>query len=643
MLLSGYGCSDIDFDVPESSRLNEYPVILHVSDAEETKIINNQSILTWEQDDHIQLTAVTDGLEQKDTVAVTELQCFAIDGSNPSKASFSGFVSLRNAPRDCYFTYPSGAAMTIDPSTGFIRANYTQQDGSHKPFLYAKTAYPENPEAGVSMTMSHIGAVLEIDVQIQDIASISFVGNELEKLSPISINPDDHSLVMPNEAVTQITVPVQNEGKTYLFVPPVNLSKGFSLICSKSDGSYFIKSYSSGNDDGYDFSDKQGVKIPVQITGEFNQFSITVTDPKVEHTTSKEGLLTGSLASFTINLNGSSNKLIEAWGADLLNSEGEIVRSVSLSDTRIPNGRVEMNDEYDLPLLEAGKYTLAPYYKMYGKTVSLNNQLIDVQDPGVIFTVEGVTSYDKYLSRNLDGDNGANNTSKRLNIENVRVTTNVDHNIMSDYEVTLGGTPLGDPTSLTTKDGVIVAEYGTHTRSTYGNYPIVASFNVGNKTFSKSKNCHITGLPFDINFQTSSLHNGWTHSNVAIEASHYRFPEGTSSIISPKFHIPDDTKVGVSLTAYAYVGWCLWGTKATVNAYIDVTDSAAKQSGVSKSFTGSDSTNPSNQSGEQMTGNLTFTDSANKISISTVNSKNSSMTGVISFGLYAKNFTIRYK
>lgn len=551
-----HGCVNIGLDIPEPSPLVEYPVLLNISGPDVTKITNSENNLEWEEDDIIQITAVADGIEQKDTVAVTDLQCFSIDEDNRSRASFSGFISLRNAPRDCYFTYPSGAAMTVDPSTGLIKANYTQQDGSHEPFLYAKVAYPQNPEDGIDLTMNHLGAVLKLDVQVEGVDYVSFIGNNLERLSPVLVDPDNHELGSPTEAVKQITVNVGPEGQdTYLFVPPVNLENGFSLIFSKEDGSYFIKSYSgSGENGGYDFShpSKRGAMIPLTIDGQFENFSITATELSSVHTT-KDNLLSGTSVSFKMSLTGSPDKLIDGWGADLYNSNSELVRTVSYDGSvDITNGQqVNMGTVGDWKLLPAGDYIFCPYYEMYGTKTTLANQKLTISDHGAYLKVEATTSYDKYISNKIsDANSHAWNK-----IEGVKVKTNLHPDLIDSYsaEIYLGTDNSGVTQYLSTIDKASfesgVASYGDLTALSWGVCPLTAYIKCGNLELNASKDCHITGLPYVADFTTGNP-SGWAIPWGMIGDYSYKSSKVVfhtqSALRSPAFYIPSDKNISIS-------------------------------------------------------------------------------------------------
>ncbi len=533
-------CSGFGFDVPSlEDEMKEYPVYLTASQDNMTRISAEENSLKWETADKIQLTAVTDGIHVSDTIGTSVLELFSIDESDPSVASFTGFVTLRSEPKACYFTHPVGEAMAVDAVSGTVRANYTLQDGSHKPFLFAKTAYDID---GMALDLEHLGAVLELDVQTPGVTKVSFVGNGLESLSPVVINPDDDAITLPTEAVTQITVDVQENGKTYLFVPPVDLEKGFTLICSNKDGSsYFLKSYSDGSTGGYDFSAKRGVRIPISISGDFVQAAITVEDVGYEHTKNVQNLLTGTTVSFKINKTGAPDKLIDGWGATLVNENGETVRSIYSTEAMSDNV-VTMNLQDNRSLLPAGKYTFTPYYVMFGTRHTLDTEVevIDVADPGVYVTINGSTSYDKYKAGDVSGANSHANTL----IAGLSVSTNVAAEI-SSYTASMTDLEIGEFTKKV-ENSQTVAWYGDKSVTKYQSYVMNAELVVGDLTFNASRTFHITGLPYEYNFQNGD-NSSWLKLGVA-EYSDKRITfkgfnswggDKNAAIISPAFYIPD--------------------------------------------------------------------------------------------------------
>lgn len=573
--LSAVGCGGIGIEVPAKPQLNDFPVLVNMSESADTKIAHDRNALVWEQDDKIQLTAIADGIEVADTVGVAEIKYYGLVDNDPTRASFSGFITLRNAPRECYFTHPYGAAMTVDALSGNISANYTQQDGTHSPFLYGKTDYPENPSTGINLMMNHVGSVLKLDIEVEGVATVSFVGNALESLSPVIIDPDTHELASPTESVKQITVPVQENGPTYLFVPPVNLEKGFSLICSRADGSYFVKSYSDGQSGGYDFSAKRGVMIPVTVSGEFTEFSITASDAATVQTKSSADLWTGTSVSFKMNVKGTPNKLIDGWGADLYDTDGNLVRTYR-STEGITGGTVTMDVVNGMIILSGGSYVLAPYYIMYNKPHALQEQLVSVDDITLTLSVEAQTSYNKYLSALKDeiGIDKANSHAWNK-IEGVTVRTNIDPSIINSYSasICLGKDQSGKEVYATADDKSQLsggeASYGDLTAVSFGKCLFSAEIKCGHRTLTAQNEYHITGLPYKADFKDSNP-NGWSPAWGLVSATYSNnrvVLRGTSAVRTPKFHVPADIKV-ITYSDCRHNVTGSWGRPGSATMYI---------------------------------------------------------------------------
>lgn len=546
-------CTGIGPMLPsDTDIMQDYPVTLTVSQDEMTRIGLSGNSLSWETGDRIQLTAVTAGIEVSDTIATSVLKVFDIDPEDGSKASFSGFVTLRSEPKSCYFTHPAGETMSVDAVKGTVKANYSSQDGSHKPFLYGKTEY--DPE-GMTVGLKHLGAVLEITVDTPGVTHISLAGNEIEPLSPVIINPEDDTIEKPAEAVTQITVPVQKEGKTYIFVPPVNFEKGFSLVCSDgTEDNYFVKSFSDGTTGGYDFTSRRGAKIPITISGEFKQFAVTSSDLTIVHSRNDAGLLTGTTVSFKMSKTGSPDKLIDSWGATLTDAKGNVVRTYS-SKAAITGSTVTMDVSAGNIFLEAGAYTFTPYFYMYGEPVSLEKQAVTktINGPGIVLNINGSTSYDKYRAGNADGANLHANTL----LSGLSVSTNVAAETISEFICSLVGDDntvidVSNP-SVGVASSSTIATFGDKTCPKFQGYTMSAGITIGNIKKEATRVFHITGLPYEGDFRTgnpTSWNPGWYIGNaeysdggVFFEASGLVWEERQYAIRSPRFHIPSSVSV----------------------------------------------------------------------------------------------------
>lgn len=554
-------CTGIEPMLPsDPDVMQEYPVTLTVSQDEMTRIGLSGNSLSWQAEDRIQLTAVTAGIEVSDTIATSVLKVFDIDPEDASKASFSGFVTLRSEPKSCYFTHPAGEAITVDAVKGTVKANYSSQDGSHKPFLYGKTEY--DPE-GMAVGLKHLGAVLEITVDTPGVTHISLAGNEIEPLSPVIFNPEDDTIEKPTEDVTQITVPVQKEGKTYIFVPPVNFEKGFSLVCS--DGTkenFFVKSFSDGTTGGYDFTSRRGAKIPISISGEFKRFAVTSSDFSIVHSRNDAGLLTGTTVSFKMSKTGSPDKIIEGWGATLTDESGNVVRTYH-STAALTGSTVTMDVSAGDIFLKAGTYSFTPYYFWYGEKESLDNQVItiSIEDPGIVLNINGSTSYDKYKAGNVDGANLHANTL----LSGLSVSTNVAAETISEFICSLVGDDntvidVSNP-SVGVANSSTIASFGDKTCSKFQGYTMSASIKVGNVTVEKQKVFHITGLPYEGVFTSNPTE--WSPGWTFIASAKYSSPRvqytGDGAVRSPSFHLPYGNNINVKTSLDA----CLAATMAS--------------------------------------------------------------------------------
>lgn len=549
LLTSVSSCTGVDDIAGGDASVTDYPVILSAG-SPYTRISLNDTAIAWEEDDRIQINAIAaDG-----NTGVSELTYFSeVEGKDGHFASFSGFVSMPSLPKDCYFTYPVSSSTAVDPDTGRISLYYNNQTGLHEPFMYAVAPYDEN---GMTVKLKHVGAILEIDVRIDEVAQLTFAGNRLEKLSPAIINPNTGEVSFTSQANVQITVPVQKGGKTYIAVPPVNFEKGFSIICSDADaGKSMIRTYSTDGSlgSGYDFTEKAGRIIPITIDGTLESFNVSSSEASYEHTKSGN-LLTGTSVKFTMSKQGASDKLIEEWGATMVNQDGVTVREIKYTNADpISGDEVQMDVVNDWKLLSGGTYIFTPYYKVYGQKVSLNSQTITVADPGIELILNGQTSYDKFDAGKVDEANSHTNTK----IEGVSFTTNVHPDIIS-YTATLSdenGTDssLGTP-SVSSGTGSVSVSYGDRTRTTFKSYQFKVALKVGAITVSRDRTFHITGLPLQADFATDPSvwqNSRWTYMGIAGYSNKWvTFRKGSGGLRSPGFHIPASFKVKTQIDAH---------------------------------------------------------------------------------------------
>ena len=550
--------------------------------------------------------------------------------------------------------------MDTDHNTGKITAHFNVQDGRHVPFMYACSGYNEN---GMALELNHVGAMLELDVKIEGVVYVTLAGNRKEPLSPLIIDPKIGSYEMTKEAGganVQITVPKQI-GKTYIAVPPVRFVKGFSLILTDSQGQCMFKSYSSDGSlaGGYDFTDKNGYILPITLEGDFVPFGTLengellptgmVCDQLNFNHDKSGGMLTGTSVSFRISKQGAPDKLIESWGARLIRYEKDdkgndvevVYRNIEYTnETPVWGETVTMDVADNWKLLPAGTYCFTPYYRIYGEETmrSLATQELVVEDPGVEIVINGTTSYDKYLDKKI---NEANSHTSSL-IDDVTVSLNVDKSIIDSFSANFNNNEVvKDKSSL--NSGLV--SFGDITKTVYQTYPLEVTMMVGPLKFTKRRDFHITGLPYSINLEVSSLHGTWIHTNMTIAQGHYLFQVGTSAIISPKFHVPSSESYDVTslLNAYAYQGWGNCDPTLWMSA---IEGTLPSKGGDSTKYSGT-MYYPNEATWINTTRNLTMNTQTNRVCIYVESTKSTIVGGIGVYGfgpgLVAKTFTLTYR
>ena len=561
--------SCLELDIENISALNDYQILINVSTDESTKVAVDNLALSWEETDKVQVNVITDAAETGDTLTTAILNYFQTIGNEKSKASFSGFVTLRKQPEMCYFTHPVGEAIAVDANNHTVKVFYTQQNGSHVPFLYGKSDYVEE---GMDVTLTHLAAVLEITVNTPDVKTISLFGNKKEALSPVifdSTNNDE--VTRPTEAVTQITVPVQENGPTYIFVPPIHFENGFSLVCSKgndSNSEYFIKSYTDGVTNGYDFTSKRGVKIPITIGNQtFDKFEIKASNINVAHTR-KDNLLNGTSVSFDVVKKGTPDKLIQKWSATLtrvVDGKLQVVSSTTHADgTPIPSsGTIKLTNAPEWPLLPNGQYSLNFSYTMYGMPTTVSKE-VTLNDTIPYLKIEGKTSYSKYLNNDIEG---ANRLDLAKYIEGLTIKTNVHNDIISEYFAQIYQGKNASNVDIYASDNnkasfiAGVAAYGNLESFGFGERKTTAYIKCGNYEIKADDvDFQITGLPYEIGFSSGLSDNWYVLGDAVANDSRITFQglstlagrSGNGALVSKRFYIPNSE---ISVITYADV-WC---------------------------------------------------------------------------------------
>ena len=341
-----------------------FPVEVNVTQESATKITTNGTTLFWAEGDKLALFAAT-GSNTNTASATLELN--SIDAGS-STGKFKGEISISAEPEICYFTYPYTVVPAANAEKVSAQYSYSAQDGLHKPFLWGKANYPGN--GVMNCNLQHIGGMLCLTNIPEGVTGITIKGNSAENLSPVDVNLSNGEISVGSEKEFDVNI----SGTTaYICMPPVNFTKGFSIVFHSASGDMF-KSYSSdgGNSSGYNFT--EGTYITINVAGTFTPFNVTA-NAAYSHTVSG-GFLTGTNVTVTPSLQGAPAKITK-WRADLVHSDGTtIVRRVTSNNNF---GATQMTVVDDWTYIPSGTYTLKSYYTQYnGSEIAMPESTITV-------------------------------------------------------------------------------------------------------------------------------------------------------------------------------------------------------------------------------------------------------------------------
>ena len=211
-----------------------------------------------------------------------------------------------------------------------------------------------------------------------------------------------------------------------------------------------------------------------------------------------DGNLVGTNVTFTNSYPGM------AWKAVVTDADGTEYRTIqgagSLSSTYSDNAE-------GWPYLPAGNYTATYYLVQDGQEPQkTGSRTFTVANPNLKVTVDGYTSYSKYL----EGDVDAANACDAFTIYALSSKVNISPSLLSNSKYTsslktsLNGSLLSGDQSGNT------FTYNDQTGKTpsFDAYAIVCSATFDKATATDSKNVYITGLP--VSFAPPTQGAGWT-------------------------------------------------------------------------------------------------------------------------------------
>ena len=145
----------------------------------------------------------------------------------------------------------------------------------------------------------------------------------------------------------------------------------------------------------------------------------------------------------------------------------------------------------------------------------------------------------------------------------------------------------------------------------YKNTHIDVKFSNGHHIYTPKYEINVTGIPYNINFDSTSP-AGWEVNNLKKTPGIY-LSATTGYCLSPKFYVPQDLKVSVSVPVYAYAA-SLNPSRYKPSVYVSASNTAVA-SGNATNLTGGNSLSPSQSSFTNINPILDFTNTVNRVCI----------------------------
>jgi len=148
---------------------------------------------------------------------------------------------------------------------------------------------------------------------------------------------------------------------------------------------------------------------------------------------------------------------------------------------------------------------------------------------------------------------------------------------------------------------------------------------------------HVTGIPYSLNFDSANPTN-WTCNNQAFQDGYFILKTKEAYAISPKFHMPEQLVLSVSIPLYCYTP-DNWGNKFDETFYVSASSGGDVKSSVF--YTEYVSNNKYGDRFSTKTGGVTLDSSVPYICLHASGTKNSKIAGKNS-GIFLKSFYVGY-
>lgn len=249
------------------------------------------------------------------------------------------------------------------------------------------------------------------------------------------------------------------------------------------------------------------------------------------HQYNEDKMLVGTNLTFSNNYPGME------WKAVVTNANGETVRTVTGSGALFS----EYKSSSDWPYLPAGKYK-ATYYlvKEDGENKVSSREFI-VGQPTLTAKAEGYTSYDKYLSRDIDAANAADGYTLYEPKVSVNISPSLAANPRYGYQMTY---TFNGETNTTTNNIQNIGNKKLDAR--LAAYQLSMNVQFAGEQVAANNDFYITGIPFMFAPPTTST---WEKDGDVTDDGDYarmgRWNGGSQSLTYTKVAIPTGTQLSL--------------------------------------------------------------------------------------------------
>lgn len=249
------------------------------------------------------------------------------------------------------------------------------------------------------------------------------------------------------------------------------------------------------------------------------------------HQYNEDKMLVGTNLTFSNNYPGME------WKAVVTNANGETVRTVTGSGALFS----EYKSSSDWPYLPAGKYK-ATYYlvKEDGENKVSSREFI-VGQPTLTAKAKGYTSYDKYLSRDIDAANAADGYTLYEPLVSVNISPSLTANPRYNYQMTY---TFNGETKTTTTNIQNIGNKKLDAR--LAAYQLSMNVQFAGEQVAANNDFYITGIPFMFAPPTTST---WEKDGDVTDDGDYarmgRWNGGSQSLTYTKVAIPTGTQLSL--------------------------------------------------------------------------------------------------